>query len=300
MAGWVALSIVLIASSVLMYLLTKGLIRLQVSREIQNLAMYLVPSVIFLFQAVSSGKQIFGLSSLDFSVNLFVAIAISYFANRLSLTAIKNAPNPGYSLIIQKSYAVFTAIASVFLFSSPFTLLDALGISAIVGFSSLVVLDKGNKRNGSGKSKRNWLALSFACFFAWGLLALVSTWLLRRGNDANVLLFWRMGAVALAIIAEIAIKALRKGKSPFAFSGGNFSFSSAILFFGVGIFAWSFNASMNAGYLVAPNPGYISAANASSIAILTVASSVVFKDDLNSRKLAGVVGVVFGLVLLFI
>ncbi|OGM20950.1 hypothetical protein A2771_04335 [Candidatus Woesebacteria bacterium RIFCSPHIGHO2_01_FULL_38_26b] len=68
----------------------------------------------------------------------------------------------------------------------------------------------------------------------------------------------------------------------------------------IGVFASSFNYFMQVGFNLAPNVGYVNAANASSISLLTLLSAYFFKDDLNKRKLIGIFGVTAGLMLLFL
>ena len=68
----------------------------------------------------------------------------------------------------------------------------------------------------------------------------------------------------------------------------------------IGVFASSFNYFMQVGFNLAPNVGYVNAANASSISLLTLLSAYFFKDDLNNRKLIGIIGVTAGLILLFV
>ncbi|MFH0962372.1 MAG: hypothetical protein V1820_06865, partial [archaeon] len=259
--------------------------------------MFLLPPFLFLAAGLAQGTDFFRISPGDFLLNVGTAFFISYLGNRLSLSAIKDAPNPGYSLIIQKSYAAFTAVASVFLFSSPLSLLDIIGIATIIGFSSLIFLEKSpEEKEEKKKGRSGWLAKSFLLFFLWGILALVSTYLIRKGYDVGMLVFWRMAAVAIFISAEIALRKLPLLSAKKGMGAKNV----APIFLGVGFFSWLFNFAMNEGYKVAPNPGLISAANASSIAILTIASHFVFGDHLSARKLVGVAGVVFGLVLIFL
>jgi hypothetical protein len=67
--------------------------------------------------------------------NTFVqGIFFSYLGNVFSLKGIEYSPNPGYSLIISKSYVVFTAIASIFIFSAPLTMKSVIAILLIVLF----------------------------------------------------------------------------------------------------------------------------------------------------------------------
>jgi uncharacterized membrane protein len=68
----------------------------------------------------------------------------------------------------------------------------------------------------------------------------------------------------------------------------------------IGVFGASFNYFMQVGFNLAPNVGFVNAANAASISLLTLMSAIIFKDELTLRKLVGVVGVTVGLLILFL
>lgn len=68
----------------------------------------------------------------------------------------------------------------------------------------------------------------------------------------------------------------------------------------IGVFATSFNYFMQVGFDLAPNVGYVNAANAASISLLTLMSALLFKDDLSLRKIIGIIGVTVGLFVLFL
>jgi len=68
----------------------------------------------------------------------------------------------------------------------------------------------------------------------------------------------------------------------------------------IGIFGSSFNYFMQLGFSFAPNVGFINAANASSISVLTLLSVYFFKDELNKRNLLGIIMVTLVLVMLVI
>lgn len=68
----------------------------------------------------------------------------------------------------------------------------------------------------------------------------------------------------------------------------------------IGIFGASFNYFMQVAFNLAPNVGFVNAANAASISLLTLASAFIFKDELSFKKLIGIAGVTAGLILLFI
>jgi uncharacterized membrane protein len=68
----------------------------------------------------------------------------------------------------------------------------------------------------------------------------------------------------------------------------------------IGVFGASFNYFMQIAFSLAPNVGYVNAANAASISLLTLMSSIFFKDELTPKKTIGILGVTAGLLLLFI
>jgi drug/metabolite transporter (DMT)-like permease len=73
-----------------------------------------------------------------------------------------------------------------------------------------------------------------------------------------------------------------------------------ITILGIGFSAWFFNLFMQFGYQGAPNPGYVSAINTSSIMTVTLLSSVFFKDHLSLQKIIGILGVIVGLVVILV
>ncbi|MCA9369421.1 hypothetical protein KC721_03915, partial [Candidatus Woesebacteria bacterium] len=68
----------------------------------------------------------------------------------------------------------------------------------------------------------------------------------------------------------------------------------------IGVFGASFNYFMQVGFDLAPNVGFVNAANAASISLLTLLSAVLFKDELTLKKMVGIIGVTVGLVILFL
>jgi len=57
---------------------------------------------------------------------------------------------------------------------------------------------------------------------------------------------------------------------------------------------------MQQAFITAPNIGYVNAINAGSITLVTIGSIILYKDELNWRKLAGVLIATAGLALLVI
>ena len=73
-----------------------------------------------------------------------------------------------------------------------------------------------------------------------------------------------------------------------------------LILLGIGVSAALFNLFMQEGYKYAPNPGYVAAINTSSIMSLTVLSALIFKDSLSLKKVAGILGVIVGLLIIIL
>jgi len=55
----------------------------------------------------------------------------------------------------------------------------------------------------------------------------------------------------------------------------------------IGAMSVAFNLSMQTAFKTAPNIGYVSAINVSSIMSITLFSGLIFKDELSKRKVLG-------------
>lgn len=284
---WVFYALGLIVFSVITYLGVRLAKELVIPLILRNLAMFAIPAVLFLGVNLVRGYS-FTLSPLQIGLVLLGSVAFSWLGNMASFKALELAPNQGYSLIISKSYVVMTSIVSVWLFQAPLSFKSVIAILIIIGFSALIMVEK--KMISVTNPSKSWLWLTFGAFFAWGFLALSNRQLLLTGLQPTVLLFYNFMIVTVLIAIQafsqkVSLKLPRKSWI-------------TILIIGVG--GAAFNFFQVAGYGIAPNPGYMNAANAGSISLLTLVSAYLFKDELDKRKLAGVIGVAAGLVLLFL
>lgn len=285
--NWIIASILMFLSSVALYLCVRKSNALKTPQQLNNLAMFFIPVVVYLFLTLNS-EMSFDFTPLVYIIIIVQAVFFSYLGNALSLKGINSAPNPGYSLIISKSYVVFTAVASVFLFDAPLTVKSVIAICLILAFSSLIMIDKSASRRATDTT---WLYYTLGAFFCWGFLALSSKYLLLLGVPILTRLLYTMMLVTVLILAEITVKKI---------SLVSVTKHQMVILFFIGVFGASFNYFMQVGFDLAPNVGFINAINAASISLLTLASAAVFKDELSFKKLIGVGGVTLGLVLLFL
>lgn len=284
--NWIIASSLMFLSSVVSYLFVRLANNLKIDNALKNLAMFLIPTIIYLG---ISAQQLESLKVTPYQmfVIVFMAIFFSYLGNKLSLKSIELAPNPGFSLVISKSYVVFTTIAAVFLFNASLSIRTAIAIALIVAGSALIMVEK-NKNDKKEKNELTWFWLAIGAFFCWGMLALVSKYLLDLGVSILSRLIYSMVIVSSIIALEIYQKkvSLKLTKKQF------------LTLIVIGVFGAGFNYFMQLAYQLTPNVGFVNALNASSIAAVTLLSGFIFKDELNLKKLLGVVTVVGGMILL--
>lgn len=285
--NWIIASLLMFVSSVALYLCVRKSNTLKTPQQLNNLAMFLIPVIVYIALTVKTPTS-FTLKPFEYLLILVQGIFFSYLGNVFSLKGIEYSPNPGYSLIISKSYVVFTAIASIFLFSAPLTIKSGIAIILIVLFSALITINKDKSRTTSNKL---WLPYTMGAFFCWGFLALSSKYLLNMGVPILTRLILSMLVVTILIFGEIKLKKINVFQV-------NKPQVVTLLF--MGIFGASFNYFMQVAFNLAPNVGYVNATNAASISLLTLMSALIFKDELTLKKMIGIFGVTAGLLLLLI
>ncbi len=285
--NWIISSTLMFLSSVALYLFIRKSNSLKIPQQLNNLAMFLIPLVVYLILTINTDTR-FALKPSEYFLLLIQGIFFSYLGNAFSLKGIEYSPNPGYSLIISKSYVVFTAVASVFIFNSPLTVKAVIAIIFIIAFSALIMIDKSKNKSELNKL---WLPYTIGAFFCWGLLALSSKYLLNVGVPILTRLIYSMTIVTVLIFGEMIIKKIRVLC---------ITKPQLLTLIMIGVFATSFFYSMQVSYNLAPNVGYVNAANGASISLLTLMSAFIFKDDLSLKKMVGIAGVTIGLIVLFL
>lgn len=200
--NWIIASLLMFFSSVALYLGVRKSNELKTPQQLNNLAMFLIPVFLYLLLSIKAQTN-FHLTTFEYILIVIQGVFFSYLGNAFSLKGIEYSPNPGYSLIISKSYVVFTAIASVFIFSAPLTIKTMIAICLIILFSALIIIDKNKNREDSNKL---WLPYTIGAFFCWGFLALSSKYLLNVGVPILTRLILSMIVVTIIILGEIKYK----------------------------------------------------------------------------------------------
>ena len=283
--NWIAASLIMFVSSVFLYVLVRKAALLKIPTEIVNLAFLGLPIFLYASLAVQNHASL----SIIPSHLLFIfglTLVGSYIPNVTSLKSIEYAPNPGYSLIISKSYVVFTTIVAIVFFHSQLTLKAAVAILLIVFFSFLIVKGKTIR---SSRNNPLWLPLSLVSFFGWGLLSIGTKFAFSQGITIYQRLIYLSLFVTTFILIEIRTKKIKIQLS---------HISHYVLLLAIGASSALFNYFMTLAIDLAPNIGYVNAINASSISAVTVVSALIYKDDLSISKMIGILGVTGGLLLL--
>lgn len=284
--NWIAAGFLMLACAVPAYLLIRRASLGGMPIAVQNLACFIVPLPLFIILALVSGVSLF-VTGYQLAILAVSATLFSYLGAKLSLVSIAQAPNPGYSLIISKSYVLMTTIVSLLFFQSTLTVRTALAIGFIVIFSALILIDP--KVRNSKRARSTWWLLALGAFFCWGMLAIASKYLLELGVPIYTLLIYRLAIVSLIMILEVKKEGINLWK---------LRKESKWLFIAIGLFFTGFNYFMQVGFQLAPNIGYINAMNASSIGLVVIGAAIFFHDDLTPRKFIGVLGVIAGLIIL--
>ncbi|HSX00352.1 MAG TPA: hypothetical protein VLH38_04920 [Patescibacteria group bacterium] len=285
---WILADLLMFVSSVALFLTIRKAALLDLPSQLNNLAMFGVPMLFYV--GLSLGwLQDFSRLTPWICVLLVVTSIVAYVSNAASLRSIKLAPNPGYSLVISKSAVIVTVFLAVPLFGSKLTIQAVLAVLLILAFSTLIVTGP-HKTHKSESKNESWLPLALVAFFGWAFLALSAKFMFRHSVTTMVFLSIFFTLVTTCIVREIR----RKHISLEIIQRHRW------LFLQIGLWSSIWNFFLFYALNIAPNPGYVNATNAASIAVVTLLSTLLFKDDLSWRKCLGVFGVIGGLCLLFL
>lgn len=275
-------------SSVVLYLLTRASQKQGITVQSYSLWIFGLPTLIFAVMAFVQRIPLQTSASNWFWL-IVSAVLFSWLGNYFSQKSMLLAANPGYPLIISKSYVIFTSIASIWLFRAPLSLKSLLGIILIIISSALITLSD-RRHDITLRHDLSWFFHALGAFFCWGLLALSSKYLLNQG----VSVIFRLLVVNLIVTVILLLETKTKNISLKTTS------SHLPLLIGLGISQTLFNYFMQLGYNLAANPGYINATNAASIAAVTIFAALIFHDQLSAKKMLGIVGATGGLLLLLL
>jgi drug/metabolite transporter (DMT)-like permease len=281
---WLSADLIMFTCSVGLYLSVRRASLLKLPSQSNNLAMFVVPFLVFAVASILTHAKL-ALSWWQFLQVLITAVILSYYGNAMSVRSIELAPNAGYSLVLSKSYVVLTSILAVPLFGAHLTAHALLAIGLIVACSAVILVNP--KRTHKTRSAA-WIPLAFGSFLCWAFLSLMAKHLISGGMPTITFLVYVFGIGTLCVLVEIWQRRI-------PLTSITPGLWTLLL---VGVAASGFNFFNFYAVSIAPNVGYVNATNAASIGAVTILSPIFFKDELTKQKVAGVFGVITGLLLL--
>lgn len=157
-------------SSIVFYLSVKKLQMLGVDKRIYTIANYAFPTIVFFVFAVINKFSLIYPIVLLVSFIVFRAV-LNYIGTIAGYKSMEGAPNAGYSLIIQKSYAVYTLFAAVILYGSEVSWYKFALSGFILLCAAVVAYQKGKKVN---RINYQWVIYAVVAMVCFGTTSLSS------------------------------------------------------------------------------------------------------------------------------
>lgn len=282
---WLFYAFIMFMASNFLYLLIRLAQKQRIPISFYSITLFLIPSFIYFFLAYLNQTSLL-VPLKYFLLIILAAFFWSYLGNFFSQKAILLSSNPGYSLILQKSYAVLTTIIAVFLFGAEFNWQKLIAIFSILFFAFLIASTPKRQQN----KNQAWVYFSLLTNLCLAFGSLISKHFLNLGLEPFVYLFYINVFVTVLNFFDF-----KKQKISLHLSS-----KQILLVIMIGIFQAIFNFFMQTAYKTAPNIGYVAAINVSSIMTVTFLSALLFKDELSRLKIFGIFGVLISLFFLII
>lgn len=288
--NWIISSILMMLSSIVYYVIIRYAQRQGIPNKAYMFANFSIPAFFFYWFATSQNQSI--TIPLVFIGLIFIqSFFLSYLGSVVSFKAIQNAPNAGYSLVIQKSYAVYTSIAAIFLFGSELSLIKFIAIGLVLISSAVLSIPPSISK--IKKVNFLWVFLSFIAFFCYGTSALVTKYIYMQGIPSAVILFWITFFVSLFSLIDLAV---HRAEVRFSLK----TTRHYVLLFLIGFSVTFFYYFKQVSEVTAPNIGYVGAMNTASNGIYTLVIAYLFKEHLTWKKLATVIAIIVGILVIIL
>jgi drug/metabolite transporter (DMT)-like permease len=283
---WILADLIMFVCSVGVYVAVRKAALDKLPPQFNSLAMFAIPVVIFAIGDIVAREKM-GLTLSQALQIIGTGVALAYLGSAMSMRSIQLAPNAGYSLTISKSYVVLTSFLAVPLFGARLTTTAIISIALIVAASALIMI---NPKAAHHAKSAAWVPLAVGSFFCWAFLSLMAKHFTAEGIATVVFLSYVFFVATACILIEMGCRGVKFGvvkqhRKPFIL---------------IGIASTGFNFFNFYAVSIAPNVGYVNATNAASISAVTILSVILFGDELTKRKLVGTLGVLVGLVALFV
>jgi len=283
--NWIVASLIMFCSSIIYYLTIRLGQNKGVTVKEYMLINYPLPAFVFFLMMIAGGIS-FVIPLKIIGIILFHGIVLEYMGGTISFKAMQAAPNAGYSLIIQKSYAIYTSIAAIFLFNAPLPLWKFGAILMTIFFTGIISLDIKKKH----KAKSNWFLLSLIPFFIFGTGTLIGKYVVSQGTNLIVYIFWLFTLMSIITLTDFL-----RGKNRTKLNLSHWKTLAVI-----GISGTSFYYFKHVAQVIAPNVGYVGAINASSNAFVALFVTLLYKEHMSWVKFIAVIGVVAGVIFIIL
>lgn len=282
--NWILASAIMFVSSIAYYLTIRLGQKKGVTVKEYMVINYPLPTMVFCIMLLM-GHGSFQLPLHVIPLVFFHGIVLEYVGATLSYKAMQQAPNAGYSLVIQKSYAIYTSIAAIFLFHATLSLWKFGAILLVIIFAGILSIDPKKTHKGTS----NWFLLSLLPFLCFGSNALVSKYAVTTGANLVTYLFWLFLLMSVITLFD----RYRKG-GPMV----NISHWKTLIL--IGISGTSFYYFKNAAQIIAPNVGYVGAINTASNAFVALFIALIYKEHMSWVKFFAVIGIVAGIIFIIL
>lgn len=283
---WLIFSLIAFAATLAVNLLIRKIHLNNIPLRVQNSVQFIIPLLGFLIWILLQ-PGLLKINLFHLSLVIIFAVAFTQIGTVLANKSITLAANPGYPTAITRINALITTLISVLLFGSYLTPVTFIAILIITGASFLFV---NYKKEDIRRNSNLWFWYAIGAGILTSGYALSSKFFI----DVNIPLVTRMFYAFLAMsIVQTADLFISKTKI-------EIKKINLLLLFTLGVSTFIFNIFAQLAFEFAPNPGFVNAFLAASIVPTTLFAAYFFKDELNRRKMMGVLGILIGLILLYI
>ena len=172
-------------SSIVFYLSVKKLQMIGMDKRIYMVVNFLFPTVVFFVIAIVNKMPLMYPFILLVSLVILRAV-LNYVGTIVGFKSMEEAPNAGYSLMIQKSYAVYTLFAAALLFRSEISWYKFALSGFILACSALVAYQRGKKIN---RINYGWVVQAIIAMLCFGTTSLSGKYFAQAGIGAVPQLF---------------------------------------------------------------------------------------------------------------
>lgn len=287
MSVWIIYSLAALVTTVLSTILIRKLHIIGVPFKLQAGIQFILPFLGFLVWSLFKP----GFLEVKFMHLVLIFVYAVFFVQLGTILAIKSitlAKNPGYALAVSRINVLIATFASVFLFGSYLSLLTF--VATLIVFMFLLLLPDYSSSKGEKTNQWFWFAL------IGGILtsgyALGSKYFILENISFLTRMFYSFLAMSLVAGFDLYINRVKIKKI-------KISSEQIIFLLCSGLSTFLFNIFAQFAFEFAPNPGFVNSFIAASLVPTIFLSAYYFKDELNLKKVIGVVGVFLGLILLY-